>query len=78
MSLSVTVAARNLSQRTIPPFLSTVATLRIAKAYASPALALSLRILPRLAKLLAYLLIILNVRSFPFGWHGTHATPVFF
>ncbi|KAI0267896.1 hypothetical protein BGY98DRAFT_1101856 [Russula aff. rugulosa BPL654] len=39
------------------------------KTYASPALALSLRVLPRLAKLVAYILIILNLRSLPFAWH---------
>ena len=61
MSLSVPIAGRNLSQGS---------ALRIVKAYASPAVALSLRFLPRLAKFVAYLLIILNVRSLPFAWHG--------
>ncbi len=44
--------------------------LLLAKAYTSPAVALSLRFLPRLAKLVAYLLIILNIRSLPFAWHS--------
>jgi hypothetical protein len=42
----------------------------LLKTYASPALALSLRVLPRLAKLVAYILIILNLRSLPFAWHS--------
>ena len=54
----------HLSRGTFP------SALRLAKAYASPALAISLRVLPRLAKLVAYILIILNVRSLPFAWHS--------
>jgi hypothetical protein len=69
--MSLPVAGRNLSRGTIP------STLRLAKAYASPAFALSLRILPRLAKLVAYLLIILNVRSLPFGWHSKLCHPAY-
>jgi hypothetical protein len=53
---------RHLSRGTFP----------FLKAYASPAVALSLRLLPRLAKLVAYILIILNVRSLPFAWHSMH------
>jgi hypothetical protein len=45
-------------------------TLRLTLAYASPAAAFSLRVLPRLAKLITYLLLILNFRSLPFGWHS--------
>ena len=62
MSLSVPIAGRNLS---LGP------ALHLVKAYASPAVALSLRALPRLAKFVAYLLIILNARSLPFAWHST-------
>jgi len=58
MSRPVSLLAHNLQT-----------TLRLTVAYASPAAALSLRLLPRFAKVLAYLLIILNVRSLPFGWH---------
>src|SRR6266850_2349807 len=57
-----------------PPNLSLVRsvqnTLRLTLAHASPAAAFSLRVLPRLAKLIAYLLLILNFRSLPFGWHS--------
>lgn len=45
-------------------------TLRLTLAHASPAAAFGLRVLPRLAKLIAYLLLILNFRSLPFGWHS--------
>ena len=62
--MSYSDAGRNLSRRTLPP------ALHLVKAYGSPALALSLRILPRLAKFVAYLLILLNVRSLPFAWHS--------
>ena len=36
------------------------------------ALAISLRILPPFAKVLTYLLVLLNLRSLPFAWHGMH------
>ena len=58
--MSSVIAGRRLTRGTFP----------LLKAYASPAVALSLRLLPRLAKLLAYILIILNVRSLPFAWHS--------
>ena len=45
-------------------------TLRLTLAYASPAAARSLRLLPGLVRVIAYLLLILNFRSLPFGWHG--------
>ena len=59
--MSSVIAGRRHLTRVTFPFL---------KAYASPAVALSLRVLPRLAKLVAYILIILNVRSLPFAWHS--------
>lgn len=37
-----------------------------------------IRALPTLAKYILYLLVLLNVRSFPLAWHGTflmHALP---
>lgn len=54
----------HLSRGTFP------SALRLAKAYTSPAVAISLRVLPRLAKLVAYIIIILNARSLPFAWHS--------
>ena len=62
--MSYSDAGRNLSRRTFPP------ALHLVKAYGFPAVALSLRALPRLAKFIAYLLILLNVRSLPFAWHS--------
>ena len=56
--------------RNLSLVLSAQNTLRLTLAYASPAAALSLRLLPRLAKVIAYLLLILNFRSLPFGWHS--------
>jgi hypothetical protein len=64
-SVSVTGRSLSASRGTSVP-----SALRLVKAYASPALALSLRVLPRVAKLVAYIIIILNVRSLPFGWHS--------
>ena len=64
-------SGRHLSRGTLP------STLRLVKAYASPAAALSLRVLPRLAKLVAYILIVLNVRSLPFAWHSMPPPPYF-
>ena len=58
---SLIAGRRHLSRATFPS---------LKAAYASPALALSLRLLPRLAKLVAYILIILNIRSLPFAWHS--------
>ncbi|KAH9983048.1 hypothetical protein BJV74DRAFT_777907 [Russula compacta] len=40
------------------------------------ALAISLRLLPSLAKVLAYLLVVLNLRSLPFAWHVSLFWPV--
>ena len=59
-----------MSPRNLSLVLSAQNTLRLTLAYASPAAALSLRLLPRLAKIIAYLVVILNVRSLPFGWHS--------
>ena len=59
-----------MSPRNLSLVLSAQNTLRLTLAYASPAAALSLRLLPRLAKIIAYLVLILNVRSLPFGWHS--------
>lgn len=59
-----------MSPRNLSLVLSAQNTLRITLAYASPAAALTLRLLPRLAKIIAYLVLILNVRSLPFGWHS--------
>jgi hypothetical protein len=66
------MSSSNLSQRNSPSALvhTVQNTLRLSLTYASPAAGLSLRLLPRLAKLAAYILIILNVRSLPFGWHS--------
>ena len=60
----------SMPPRNLSLVLSAQNTLRLALAYASPAAALSLRLLPRLAKVIAYLLLILNFRSLPFGWHS--------
>lgn len=59
-----------MSTRNLSLVLSVHNTLRLTLAYASPAAALSLRLLPRLAKIIAYLVLILNFRSLPFGWHS--------
>jgi hypothetical protein len=64
--MSSLIAGRRQLSRGTFPFLKT---------YASPAVALSLRLLPRLAKLVAYILIILNVRSLPFAWHSMPPPP---
>ena len=64
----------SLSRRTSPSALihTLQNALRLTLTYASPVAALSpgLRVLPHLAKLAAYILIILNIRSLPFGWHS--------
>lgn len=59
-----------MSSRNLSLVLSAQNTLRLTLAYASPAAALSLRLLPRIAKIIAYLVLILNFRSLPFGWHS--------
>jgi hypothetical protein len=68
----------NLSQRTSPSVLvhALQNTLRVTLTHAFPAAALGVSLRPRLllsrlAQLAAYAIIILNLRSLPFGWHGT-------
>jgi hypothetical protein len=64
-----------LSQRTSPPALVQT-TLRVTLTHVFPPAALGVSfnprlLLSRLARLAAFAIIILNVRSLPFGWHGT-------
>ncbi|KAI0265882.1 hypothetical protein BC834DRAFT_156740 [Gloeopeniophorella convolvens] len=63
----------NASQKISP---SAQQILLLARTYAPPALAAALRLVPRVAKLLAFLLVLINVRGLPFGWHFKVFWPV--
>jgi hypothetical protein len=59
------MSAVNIFKRT-----SSSALARILQDSLSLTVKLSFPLLPRLAKIAAYILVILNLRSLPFGWHS--------